>query len=209
MKAFAPVGAPVVAVLLAAAAAGGCVRSATYGTGQAPEMALFTEVTGGLLARERKPPIQYGPRAPLVLPPSADQLPPPVETAAAASADWPIDPDQAMPAADIGDEDPRAGGSQAEYRRLRPLAGLFPERPRTDVHDDSRHDEAYDIVHSRQQRREFQEALAEAKGYGRTERRYLTDPPESFRDPAPTAPVAAEPNKKKRGFFLTRWLTGG
>ena len=58
----------------------------------------------------------------------------------------------------------------------------------------------YDIVHGRQQREKFQAAVAESKGYGRTERRYLTDPPDAYREPAPTAPTEFEDiDTKKKG----------
>jgi hypothetical protein len=66
----------------------GCGPS-TYGTGEVPEFAILREVTGGLGAPKKKP-IEYQPRAPLVMPPSAAQLPAPVEPAAeAADVQWP------------------------------------------------------------------------------------------------------------------------
>jgi hypothetical protein len=187
------------------------MRTATYGTGEMPEMAVFREMTGGLLSRDEEPPIRYQPRPPLVRPPTTAALPPPADSAETATADWPLDPDQAAGGpVDLAGDDPRAGGSQAEYRRLRPLAGLFPQQaPRTDTNDENMYDEAYDIVGDRQQRQQFEQALAESKGYARTERRYLTDPPMTYREPAATAPIESAEVKKKKGFFLTRWLTGG
>ena len=186
---------------------GGC--SSTYGTGEAPEMALFREMTGGFLNREKKEPIAYQPRAPLVMPPSAGELPPPIETAAVATAEWPNDPDQqARAAKGFDSENPREDIDQAEYRRLKPLTGMLPSAPRTERESDM-HDEAYDIVRSKQQREQFKQALAESKGYARTERRYLTDPPTTYREPTATAPTEFEEIQKKKGFFLTRWLSGG
>ena len=38
-------------------------------------MALFREMTGGLVGKGEKKTIQYQPRAPLVMPPAAGQLP--------------------------------------------------------------------------------------------------------------------------------------
>jgi hypothetical protein len=165
----------------------GCSPTATYGTGEAPEMALFREVTGGFLRSNKKEPIEYQPRAPLVMPPTAagEQLPPPAEAAAAASPDWPIDPNERIAALPDGSADPRYGGSQAEYRRLKPLIGVLPEPPSTNTSTGS----PYDIVRSKQQREQFRKALAESKGFGRTERRYLTDPPNEYRQPAATAPA--------------------
>ena len=193
---------PLCAVLVAASVMGGCSR--TYGTGQAPEMALFREMTGGFMGKGQKEPIQYQPRAPLVAPPTAGQLPAPVEVAEAASANWPVDPDQSVERRTYGNEadyDP-----QAEYQRLRPLAEMMPEvsssRP-----DPDRIQPAYDIVNSKQQREEFQKALAESKGYGRTERKYLTDPPTAYRAPAETAPMEEVKGSGSGGFL--KWIFGG
>jgi hypothetical protein len=59
------------AALLAPTMLSGC--SSTYGTGKSPGMAMFGEMTGGLLNKgEKKEPIEYQPRAPLVMPPTTD-----------------------------------------------------------------------------------------------------------------------------------------
>jgi hypothetical protein len=201
-------------LLLVGLCAGLAGCTSTYGTGQAPEMALFTEMTGGLLDREKKEPIEYQPRAPLVMPPAAGALPPPVQTAEAVAANWPQDPDALARELDArDDEDALYGGSQAEYRRLKPLAAALPNRqprPTSEVGgSDDRYDQAYDIVHSGAQQDEFKQAVADAEGFTRTERRFLTDPPQEYRQPASTAPTEFEEVEKKKGFFLTRWLTGG
>lgn len=186
---------------LAAGGLGGC--TSTYGTGEAPEMALFREMTGGFMSRGQKEPIQYQPRAPLVAPPATGQLPEPVETAEVASANWPLDPDQNR-AQPTYDEDYDA---QAEYQRLKPLAGLMPQsRVKTDTSNDDLK-QAYDIVHTKQQRAQFRQALAESKGYGRTERRYLTDPPTAYREPAATAPMEEVKGSASGGFL--KWIWGG
>jgi hypothetical protein len=191
---------PLFAALAAATAMGGCAR--TYGTGQAPEMALFNEMTGGFMRTEKKAPIQYQPRAPLVAPPAAGQLPPPVEVAEAANANWPVDPDQAVESRAYGRE--AADDPQAEYRRLRPLADVMPEQtlPREDW---DRVNPQYDIVHSKQQRQQFEKELAESKGYGRTtERKFLTDPPIAYRAPAETAPMEEVKGSGSGGFL--KWI---
>jgi hypothetical protein len=199
------------AALFAPAWLAGCSPTATYGTGQAPELALFREVTGGILSSGKKEPIEYQPRAPLVMPPTAtaEQLPPPAETAAAAAADWPLDPDERAAAVpERSEEEMRYGGGQAEYRRLKPLVGVLPEPPQQGSMDDRQ--PAYDIVHSREQRATFQKALAEAEGYGSNERRYLTDPPTEYRQPASTAPAEFENiDTSGGGGGWFRWLLGG
>jgi hypothetical protein len=198
------------AVALAAAGGlGGCIQTSTYGTGESPEMAIFRELSGGLggFGAEKKEPIVYQPRAPLVMPPAeGEALPPPVETAAVANPNWPRDPDQtAEGRREFGDENPRDDISPEEARRLAPLAGMG----QTDWEPgwDENKQPAYDIV-NKEKRDTFRAALDEAEGI-RQERRYLTDLPDSVREPAPTAPAEFEDIKRERGFFLTRWITGG
>lgn len=185
----------------------GCAQTSTYGTGEMPEVALFREVTGGILNKEEKAPIEYQPRAPLVMPPAAGQLPPPVESGSTASADWPVDPNERVASADAraNDDNPFNDVNQAEYRRLRPLAGVLPDTPRNVREDESGKEEYYNnIVHGRAQREAFSKAIADEKGYGRSERRFLTDPPLTYRDPVGTAPTEFE-DIQEDGNFLTRW----
>jgi len=206
-------------LLLLPLALGGCgIGTSTYGTGEMPEVAMFHEMTGGLMDKNhKKEPIEYQPRAPLVMPPAAEtaagELPPPVESAADVAPDWPVDREQLKAEADAraNDGDPRNDINQAEYNRLKPLGGIFgphsqPEQ--TFVSEDEGKSDYYKtIVHGKAQRKEFAKAVADSKGYGNTtERRYLTDPPLTYRAPDSNVPadyVAAAPQKK--GNVLTRW----
>lgn len=194
------------ALLLLTAGLGGC--GATYGTGESPEMQLFSEMTGGLMDRDKKEPINYNPRAPLVMPPTqaASALPPPVQTASAANANWPMDPDQVSGGPDIPDDDnPNNDINQAEYRRLLPLAGAM-QRPRYEWDNNNMDDEARDIIHSSEQQAAVRRAMNDAEGFTRTERRFLTDPPLDYREPSATAPVGEAAVPKKRN-FLARWFS--
>jgi hypothetical protein len=185
---------------LAAGAVGGC--ASTYGTGEAPEMALFREMTGGLTGRGAKESIQYQPRAPLVAPPVAGQLPEPMQTAEVANANWPLDPDQNREERTYGED----YDAQAEYQRLKPLAGMMPESTvKTDTSNDDLK-QAYDIVHTKKQREQFRQALADSKGFGRTGRRYLTEPPNAYREPAATAPMEEVKGSGSGGFL--KWMFG-
>jgi hypothetical protein len=178
-----------VALVAAPLGLAGCSPTATYGTGQAPEMALVREMTGGLLTgRKKEEPINYQPRAPLVMPASTDQLPPPAEKAAVATADWPVEENQRLAGIEERNKDPRYAGSQAQYRYLKPLADALPDQPVTNSGPAASHRE---ITRMKQQRAEFAKAIAEAKGYGPdgNKRRFLTDPPEVYREPAATAPA--------------------
>jgi len=194
------------AAALAAPGLAGCIQTSTYGTGQSPEMAIFRELSGGL-GGQKKEPIVYQPRAPLVMPPSSEGLPPPAETAATANAAWPRDPDQtAEGRRQFGDENPRDDVSPEEARRLAPLTAMG-DLPSGEKGWNENENPAYDVV-NKEKRESFRAALDEADGI-RQERRYLTDPPDAFRAPAPSAPAEFEEIKRDRGFFLTRWLTGG
>ena len=197
---------PLLALMAASGILSGC--TSTYGTGEAPEMALFREMTGGFLSNEEKAPIQYQPRVPLVAPPVGEQLPQPAEVAEAADPNWPVDPDQRVALSRFDDDDnPTNDINQAEYRRLKPLAGAMSEMRRdnsTAIHENIQ--PAYDIVHQKQEREEFRKAVADAEGFGRSERRYLTDPPTEYRAPAATAPTTDFEEKKSSGNFITRWF---
>ena len=194
-------------------ALGGCISSTTYGTGQAPELAVFSEMTGGLTGgNKNKEPINYQPRAPLVMPPDG-QLQQPVESASAEGGPWPATPnaDAIDDRAAVRDDDIARNDITPDYaRRLRPLAGLIP--PSSDDQAGSGNDSQdrinrkYDTIKDRGQGKQFKADLAEAKGLNTTKRRYLTDPPEGYRAPAETAPTEFDEIEKKgeKKNFLTR-----
>lgn len=213
MSRFAASGALKAFALLAATAVlPGCMGS-TYGTGERPGVAMFREMSGGvgmglIGLGEKKEPIEYQPRAPLVMPPSAQQLPEPSVVAAAANPQWPSER-KAEPGTRFGDDNPTDDISQAEYRRLRPLGSLNrTERRGTGMPDGDMRDQAYDVINNREQRDTFQAALDDKDGVGRTERRFLTEPPQTFREPAATAPQEFDAIKKKRKGWLSGLLGG-
>lgn len=194
---------------LAALSVSGCVGR-TYGTGENPEIAMFREVTGGMSmglvpTKKKASAVDYQPRAPLVMPPSGEQLPPPAQIASAANPDWPVEPDRG---GRRFDEDARAGGSRAEYERLKPLGALAGRGAKIDENVDDRQDAAYDVVRSKKQRETFQAALDDKNGVGRTERRYLTEPPDTMRTPAAGAPQTFEDIKPQRKSWLAGLLGG-
>jgi hypothetical protein len=202
-----------VAVILAAGGLGGCMSTPTYGTGESPELAIFREVTGGIPlvgAKKKSEPIEIQPRAPLVLPPSATALAPPIETAAVTNPQWPKQPEKGA----RGEGSPGFDGDQernqitsADYNRLKPLGELNGPRKRRQEPSSDFESRPRVLVNGAEQRKTFQAAINEAEGVGRTERRYLTEPPEVYREPAATAPGEFDTIKKKRG-GLTGWLLG-
>jgi hypothetical protein len=206
------------ALLLVLPALGGCgLATSTYGTGEMPEVAMFREMTGGLLNKNQpKQPIEYQARAPLVMPPAGEtavaQLPPPAESAAAVAPDWPVDREQLKAEADAraNDGDPRNDINQGEYNRLKPLSGAFEQRRQQEEvfvsEDEGKSDYYKTIVHSKEQRKQFAKAIADSKGYGSSsERRYLTDPPLTYRAPDTDVPADYVAPETKKGNFLTRW----
>jgi hypothetical protein len=202
--------AAVAAALAAATALGGCMSTANYGTGESPEVAIFREMTGGVLS-PKKEPVVYRPRAPLVLPPSAGQLPAPAPPPEVASAQWPDDPDKRAEGVKVFAENPRDEVARGEYQRLKPLSGAAPgpRIARRATNNDPDFQPQYDMVGKKQQRDSFKAAINDAEGFS-SERRFLTDPPETVRAPAPTAPQKFEEiDKKKDGNFFTRMFTRG
>lgn len=206
MRPLACLSAPGVAALVVAATSlAGCMSTSTYGTGEAPEMAIVREMTGGLAGGKKQAKVEYQPRAPLVMPASAASLPAPVQTASAANPQWPVDPDQTVEGPKQVDESTGAV-SPDEYRRLKPLAGLGSKAPSRPLQNER--DWSHGVPMQKDQRQEFKAALDERAGFGTGKRRFLTEPPESFRAPAPTAQSEFEEIEKERGNFVTRLFPG-
>lgn len=183
----------------------GCLSTATYGTGESPELSIIKGVTGSFtgVGKEKKK-VEYKPRAPLVMPPAAN-LPEPVRTAAA-DPDWPTEPG----ARGEQVEDPLGNTSRSDpdyVRKLKPLVGALPENERPASYDPER---ASDRAHleglrNPDARKKFKAALADADGTNRTDRRYLTDPPAVYRQPAETAPKEFDDiDENPSGSFMSK-----
>ena len=205
-------------VALAATGLGGCISTATYGTGEAPETTLLREATGGMLDKldgEEKVAIDYEPRAPLVIPPAAQLPTPSPAPSQVAGGNWPADHGQSSGERQIAAESGQTRAMSPEYvRRMKALgeitgAGRTPqEAAAARQRKLYERDPAKAFLAEREGRDEFKAALAEAEGLSRTERRYLTDPPTHYRQPAESAPAEFEDIKKGEGNFFSR-LFGG
>jgi len=199
------------ALFAAVPALGGCLSGTTYGTGQMPELAVFSEMTGGLTGRnKKKEPINYQPRAPLVMPPDG-QLQQPVQTASTQGGQWPASSNNDG-TGDRGtgpdDENARDDITPEYNRRLRPIAALLPDSDKELEDPNDRDKNALDTIKNREQRKQFSADLADAKGYNSTRRRYLTDPPEAYRAPSENSPTNFDEIDKKDGkknFFTRLW----
>ncbi len=167
----------------------GCISTATYGTGEAPEMSIIKGVTGGLTGvGKAKEKVEYKPRAPLVMPPE-NSLPAPVATAAA-DPNWPVEADSAGAEAEVDALGDTSRSDPNYVRKLKPLVGALPANKRPASYDPERESDRAHLegLRNPDARKKFKAALADAEGTNTTERRYLTDPPTAYREPAETAP---------------------
>lgn len=179
--------APAGALVIVASLLGGCISPATYGTGEAPELSIFREATGGFVSPAREK-VDYKPRSPLVVPPRAELRPPESATTAAADPAWPKEPQEPERIAGIGGilQSRAVEGSSAQAPRKAPEERTVQEQ--------------IDAAKA------FRAAVAERDGTGGGpyQRRYLTEPPEAYRQPSPDAPTQVaegEAAPQKKGFF--------
>ncbi|PAQ05320.1 hypothetical protein [Mesorhizobium temperatum] len=169
----------------------GCMGSPTYGTDKTASAQLAGDLTSAFsVMPKNKEKIDYKPRPELVKPaPGQKELPPPQDSIATASADWPESPEQ-------------------RRARLRAEATLHQDDPSyqaqivDDVQTDpsaikaamaqsaSSHPPAWTPADSDKGRAaEVKRRLAEGKQGDPNTRRYLSEPPVQYRAAATTAPV--------------------
>ncbi|RWK34939.1 hypothetical protein [Mesorhizobium sp.] len=169
----------------------GCMGSPTYGTDKTASAQLAGDLTSAFsVMPKNKEKIDYKPRPELVKPaPGQKELPPPQDSIATASADWPESPEQ-------------------RRARLRAEATLNQDDPSyqaqivDDVQTDqtaikaalkesgSSHPPAWKPADSDKGRAaEVKRRLAEQKQGDPNTRRYLSEPPVQYRAAAATAPV--------------------
>ncbi len=151
----------------------GCMGP-TYGTDTPSGQQLIEDVTGVLtIGPQEREAIAYTPRPELVRPASLDVLPPPQAPAQEANAAWPESPEQRL--ARVRDE---ATANQDNNLYRSPLTTRAQSGQTFDA----------STATPAQQRAEFQRRQAEAAGV-RGQRRFLSEPPVAYREPAATAPT--------------------
>lgn len=183
-------GAPLVASSLVLA---GCVGAPTYGTDKTSTEQLAEDMTGILsLAPTRKPPIDYKPRPELVKPASAEVLPAPQEKVANVSnPSWPESPEQrrARLRADATANQDNPGYDSPIVNDVVDTAESsskpIPLGQSWRVQDSGLNGS----VDPRAQREAFNKRLAETQQGSETRRKYLSEPPLTYRQAAETAPV--------------------
>jgi hypothetical protein len=173
--------------VLALAAAGGllagCIGGPTYGTDKTQTEQLVDDLGNAIsLPTNKAAGIEYEPRPGIVRPPkgAVATLPPPQESVASAeNPRWPESPEEVRKRLVAEVDESNVGKSVKTGQSPRMINGGRP-------------------VDSNEQVEEFRRALAIQEGKY-TGRRYLSDPPPEFRQPAPTAPVGdlGTPEKQK------------
>lgn len=174
----------------------GCVSSPTYGTGKSSSVQLAEDLTGMLaLAPKKREAIEYQPRAELVRPATGQDktLPAPQEKLADnnTNPEWPESPEQkrARLKAEItaNRDDPNFDspieGAYATAATGRAQGSGDIGSPR--AHDAGRR--YGDQSNNAATREAFKKKLAEQRQGSPTKRKYLSEPPLVYRDPAATA----------------------
>ncbi|MBO6900174.1 MAG: hypothetical protein JJ864_02405 [Rhizobiaceae bacterium] len=180
-----PIRVALVASVVSAAAivVSGCVSSPTYGTDKTAGKQLIEDVSGILAlgqSRKKKTQIAYKPRPELVKPETTAVLPEPQDDVTTASNPaWPESPEQRL-------------------ARIRAEADENADNPlyRSSVINDVR-EQGSDITYddpllsdmsNRERLAELKRRKIQAKG-GANSRKYLSEPPVVYRQPAETAPT--------------------
>lgn len=166
----------------------GCMSAPTYGTDKTATAQLTSDISGMFSIKPKANPVgEYKPRPELVRPASLDQLPPPQESVVAANPAWPESPEQRR-ARIRADATANRDNNLYEPLVVNDLArgtteydGLAPS-DRID-----RQAAPMSNVEARQAGRQVARAQAESKQGSPTARKYLSEPPLTYRQPAETA----------------------
>lgn len=190
---------PALVLVASALALSACMGAPTYGTGTPADEQLLEDLSGALsLAPKDRADIDYAPRPGIVMPPSREVLPPPQEKVTASSSQWPESPEQRLARvradATAHQDDPNYdSGIVRDVKRDEDR----PKQPRTRWTETEFQSQAKGVG----KREAFDRRLAETKQGSPTRRRYLSEPPRVYRDPAPTAPsgdIGEDEWKKER-----------
>jgi hypothetical protein len=167
------------------------------------------------VAKRKKEKMDFSERAPLVVPPQLDALPPPEEggALAAVNPNWPVDPD----AVREEEEAKRKKESQVEQRAYmrNPSGQIYDIRAREreeGVYNDPDKTRTYDAnvdtgrmspdeLKAAKKRREaagLAPGQAPVQAYVEPERKRLTDPPAGYRAPSPAQPYGPPGEKKDK-----------
>lgn len=186
------------AVCIGAFVLSGCVGGTTYGTGVSQEKQTLKDVYSMFSLKTERKNIDYSPRADLIVPENKQALVEPIEEESSASnTEWPETPEErvARIRAQAGEVDPRTGEvSVQEQLRKKEGIGIEDENGVRKFVPGKTDKDGYLLPHVNQKeaREEVLKRKAELGTAPAGTRRYLTDPPVAYREPAATAPVGEE-----------------
>lgn len=190
-------------LLAAGLLAGGCMSSPTYGTGVTANEQLLTDVSSIVkVAPTRKDPIAYKPRPDLVRPApgQAAVLPVPQDQVASAqNPDWPESPEQRSKR--LRDE---ATANQDNPNYDSPIVNdVYTSVPEVDEDMKRAYNDKAPLpmAMSKNNSEDVKKKIALSKQGDPTKRRYLSEPPLEYRQPAATAAtddIGEDEAKKER-----------
>lgn len=171
--------------------AAGCTGAPTYGTGTPADKQLLNDVTGIItLGPQDKPHVDHRPRPKLVRPAKSEVavLPPPQsDVAASSNPQWPESPEARRQRLRM-----EATASQGDPNYDPQIAGPTSSASRVPVIR-TRGENVYPAgggpTYSRDQSAEYKRRMAINKQGSPIDRRYLSEPPLTYRQPAATAPT--------------------
>lgn len=173
-------------VLAAGMLAGGCMSSPTYGTGVSANEQLLSDVTTIVsVAPKRKDPIDYKPRPDLVRPAQGQvaDLPAPQQQVASQNPDWPESPEQRRKRirADVD-----ANRDSANFDS--PVVSDGGGSDNYTARDDNFYKNGIrSQAQAAKEEAEVRKRIVETKQGSATTRKYLSEPPLAYRQPAATA----------------------
>ncbi|KAB0682604.1 hypothetical protein [Aureimonas leprariae] len=191
------------AMIGATALLSGCLGP-TYGTGKSAGTQLFDDLDGMLaLGSTNKQDIDYSPRAELVRPTNRSVLPQPQEAASAAnSPNWPESPEARSARIRAAADAQSSDGAIPPDQLMADKEGISEEqKARNTVGNGKRwapmDDRKTNVLPPDQLsagRDQFKKRLAEAQQGSPAQRKYLSEPPLAYRQPAATA-TAGDPGE--------------
>ncbi len=206
-----------IGVATAALALGlGACSQTTYGTGTTAGMQTLEDLAGiADMGGQQKDPITYTARPKIVAPPPGTPLPAPGTDQQNVAANWPKDPDaeaKRVKAEAVAREKYCAEPLNRDTPQCRDPGWRLPASANTSNAPSqtilNQNVDAGERAHSSPaQDAQAKKLFADARGQvavdqnGKPIRRYLTDPPSTYREPDPTAPVvidAKKADKKKK-----------
>lgn len=169
----------------------GCTGAPTYGTGTPADKQLLDDMTGIItLGPKEKPRVDHRPRPQLVRPATSEVavLPPPQDDLATSSnPQWPESPEAKRQRLRM-----EATANQGDSSYVPEIEGATSSAPQVGVIR-TKGEPVYltggGPGYSRDQSAEFKRRMAINKQGSETERRYLSEPPLTYRQPASTAPA--------------------